>query len=53
MRTKEDLASRKRFFEAGRVLLDYVKDVPEAVAAFVQGNEFAEADRVVRQILSG
>lgn len=45
-RVGEDLVSRKRYFEAGRVLLEYAKDVPEAVSAFVQGNEIAEADRV-------
>lgn len=44
----EDLSSRKRYFEAGRVLLEYARDIPEAVAAFVQGNELAEAERVVR-----
>ncbi|KAG8994650.1 hypothetical protein FRB94_009752 [Tulasnella sp. JGI-2019a] len=48
-RVGEDLASRKRYFEAGCVLLEYAKDVPEAVAAFVQGNELAEAERVCAQ----
>ncbi|KAG8883867.1 hypothetical protein FRB97_005705 [Tulasnella sp. 331] len=48
-RVGEDLASRKRYFEAGRVLLEYAKDVPEAVTAFVQGNELAEAERVCVQ----
>lgn len=43
----EDLSSKKRHTEAGRVLLDYSKDVREAVIAFVQGNAFSEARRIV------
>lgn len=43
----EDLVSRKRHSEAARVLLDYSKDVREAVIALVQGNHFSEARRVV------
>jgi hypothetical protein len=43
----EDLASKKRYSEAGRVLLDYAKDVREAVIALVQGNRFSEARRIV------
>ncbi|KAG8908640.1 hypothetical protein FRB99_004928 [Tulasnella sp. 403] len=45
-RVGEELASRKRFLEAGRVLLEYGKNIDEAVAAFVQGGEFPEADRI-------
>lgn len=43
----EDLVSRKRYPEAARVLLDYTKDVREAVIALVNGNKFSEAQRVV------
>lgn len=39
--------SRKRYNEAGRVLLDYCKNVDEAIAAFGQGGDFPEAERVV------
>ncbi|KAJ7799963.1 pol II transcription elongation factor [Mycena olivaceomarginata] len=46
-RVAEDLASKKRYSEAGRVLLDYAKDVREAVIALVQGNRFSEARRIV------
>ncbi|KAG8989324.1 hypothetical protein FRB90_002303 [Tulasnella sp. 427] len=44
-RIGEDLASRKRYSEAGRVLLDYAKNVEEAITAFAQGGDFPEADR--------
>ncbi|KAJ6488261.1 pol II transcription elongation factor [Mycena vitilis] len=46
-RVAEDLASKKRYSEAGRVLLDYAKDVREAIIALVQGNCFSEARRIV------
>ncbi|KAK7057777.1 polymerase II transcription elongation factor [Favolaschia claudopus] len=46
-RVAEDLASKKRHTEAARVLLDYAKDVREAVIALVQGNSFSEARRIV------
>ncbi|GJE98183.1 IkappaB kinase complex IKAP component [Phanerochaete sordida] len=46
-RVAEDLSSKKRYQEAARVLLDYAKDVREAVIALVQGNQFSEARRVV------
>ena len=46
-RVAEDLSSKKRHAEAGRVLLDYAKDVKEAVTAFSTGNDFSEARRVV------
>lgn len=39
--------SRKRYPEAARVLLDYAKDIREAVIALVNGNQFSEARRVV------
>lgn len=45
--TIEDLGGKKRHAEAGRVLLDYCGDVRGAVGALVEGNEFAEARRVV------
>ncbi|KAG8894053.1 hypothetical protein FRC01_013183, partial [Tulasnella sp. 417] len=47
-RVGEDLASRKRYTEAGRVLLDYAKNVEEAITAFAQGGDFPEADRQAR-----
>ena len=43
----EDLSAKKRYQDAARVLLDYAKDVREAVIALVQGNFFSEARRVV------
>jgi elongator complex protein 1 len=43
----EDLTSKKRYTEAGYVLLDYAEDVREAVIALVQGNQFSEARRIV------
>ena len=43
----EDLISKKRYTEAGQVLLDYAEDVREAVIALVQGNQFSEARRIV------
>lgn len=46
----EDLASRKRYSEAGRVLLDYAKNVEEAITAFAQGGDFPEADRQVSSV---
>jgi elongator complex protein 1 len=48
----EDLASKKRYSDAARVLLDYAKDVREAVIALVQGNCFSEARRIVRRDLA-
>ncbi|KAF8963616.1 IKI3 family-domain-containing protein [Flammula alnicola] len=46
-RVAEDLTSKKRHAEAGRVLLDYCKDVREAVIALVEGNGFSEARRII------
>ncbi len=43
----EDLTSKKRYSDASRVLLDYSKDVREAIIALVQGSEFSEARRIV------
>jgi hypothetical protein len=48
----EDLVSKKRHSDAGRVLLDYSKDTREAVITFVQGNMFSEARRIVRVFAS-
>ncbi|KAJ6534029.1 pol II transcription elongation factor [Mycena vulgaris] len=45
-RVAEDLASKKRYADAARVLLDYAKDTREAVIALVQGNCFSEARRI-------
>ncbi|KAI0253762.1 IKI3 family-domain-containing protein [Lactifluus subvellereus] len=46
-RVAEDLTSKKRYTEAGHVLLDYAEDVREAVIALVQGNQFSEARRII------
>ncbi len=46
----EDLAAKKRYLDAGRVLLDYASDVKEGVITLTQGNAFAEARRVVRPL---
>ncbi|KAI0314583.1 IKI3 family-domain-containing protein [Amylostereum chailletii] len=45
-RVAEDLTSKKRYSEGSQVLLDYAKDVREAVVTLVQGNQFSEARRV-------
>ncbi|TFK25707.1 pol II transcription elongation factor [Coprinopsis marcescibilis] len=45
-RVAEDLSSKKRYLEAGRVLLDYGQDIKEAVSYLCQGNDFSEARRV-------
>ncbi|KAG6870669.1 hypothetical protein C0993_004245, partial [Termitomyces sp. T159_Od127] len=45
-RVAEDLTSKKRHSEAARVLLDYAKDIREAIIAYVQGNHFSEARRI-------
>ncbi|KAG1738258.1 pol II transcription elongation factor [Suillus lakei] len=46
-RIADELFSKKRFSESARVLLDYAKDVRQAVNSLAQGNEFAEARRIV------
>ncbi|KDR75591.1 hypothetical protein GALMADRAFT_1330461 [Galerina marginata CBS 339.88] len=46
-RVAEELSSKKRHAEAGRVLLDYCQDIREAVIALVQGNGFSEARRII------
>ena len=43
----EDLASKKRYAEAGQILIDYAQDEREAIIALVQGNQFSEARRIV------
>jgi elongator complex protein 1 len=43
----DDLNSKKRYAEAATVLLDYAGDVRQAVIAYVEGNLFADARRVV------
>lgn len=43
----EDLSSKKRYQESARVLLDYAKDVRQAVISLVQGNMISEARRIV------
>lgn len=49
---EEDLVSKKRHSEAAQVLLDYGKDVREAVIALVGGNGFSEARRLVEYHVS-
>lgn len=49
--TAESLRSKGRFGEAGRVLLEYGRDVKGAVAALSDGNDFAEAMRIVGLVL--
>ncbi|KAA1476949.1 Elongator complex protein 1 [Dentipellis sp. KUC8613] len=46
-RVAEDLTSKKKYSDASRVLLDYSKDVRQAVIALVQGSEFSEARRII------
>ncbi|KAI0048587.1 IkappaB kinase complex, IKAP component [Auriscalpium vulgare] len=45
-RVAEDLSTKQRYSEASQVLLDYAKDVREAVIALVHGNSFSEARRI-------
>jgi elongator complex protein 1 len=46
-RIADELFSKKRFGESARVLLDYAKDVRQAIHSLAQGNEFAEARRII------
>ncbi|KAG1767483.1 pol II transcription elongation factor [Suillus placidus] len=46
-RIADELFSKKRFSESARVLLDYAKDVRQAIHSLAQGNEFAEARRII------
>lgn len=43
----EELISRKRFLEAGHVLIDYAKNIRQCVSTLAQGNLFSEARRMV------
>jgi hypothetical protein len=43
----DDLSSKKRYAEAATVLLDYARDVRQAVIAYVEGNSFSDARRIV------
>jgi len=47
----EDLTSKKRYKEAAQVLLDYCKDIRDAVIALATGNMFSEARRIVSRLL--
>lgn len=49
----ERLKDKKRHFEAGRVLLEYARDVEAAIETFVQANAFAEAIRLVSHFFFG
>ncbi|SCV71454.1 BQ2448_3042 [Microbotryum intermedium] len=42
----EALRGKRRFSEAGRVLLEYGRDIEAAVHVLVEGNEFAECLRI-------
>lgn len=44
----DDLTSKKRYADAGRVLLEYTKDTKATVIALASGNLFSEARRIVR-----
>jgi len=46
-RSTDNLRAKRRFAEAGRVLLEYGRDVEAAVGALVEGAAFAEALRLV------
>ncbi|TCD69585.1 hypothetical protein EIP91_007007 [Steccherinum ochraceum] len=46
-RIAEDLSAKKRYHDASRVFLDYVKNPRAAIIALVQGNLFSEARRVI------
>ncbi|KAK2463075.1 hypothetical protein APHAL10511_004730 [Amanita phalloides] len=46
-RIADELVSKKRHLEAGQVLLDYAKDFRQGVIAFVEGNGFSEAHRII------
>ncbi|KAG2158594.1 pol II transcription elongation factor [Suillus bovinus] len=46
-RIADELFSKKRFSESARVLLDYAKDARQAIHTLAQGNEFAEARRII------
>lgn len=46
----DDLSSKKRYAEAATVLLDYAGDVRQAVIAYVEGNLFADARRIVSSL---
>ena len=43
----DELSSKKRYAEAAAVFLDYAEDVRQAVIAYVEGNFFADARRIV------
>lgn len=53
MEVAASLKGKRRFAEAGKVLLEYARDVESAVGALVEGAAFAEAVRLVsRRLLS-
>ena len=43
------LKAKGRHAEAGRIFLDYAKDVKNAIIVLSDGNEFSEAIRIVRR----
>lgn len=44
---EDNLRAKQRWAEAGRVLLEYGRDVESAIEALVEGQAFAEALRLV------
>ncbi|SCZ89323.1 BZ3500_MvSof-1268-A1-R1_Chr1-1g01107 [Microbotryum saponariae] len=46
MEVAESLRGKRRFSEAGRVLLEYGRDLEAAVQVLIEGNEFAECLRI-------
>ncbi|KAF8627641.1 hypothetical protein AX15_004335 [Amanita polypyramis BW_CC] len=46
-RIADELSSKRRHLEAGQVLLEYAKDVRHAIIAFLEGNGFSEARRII------
>lgn len=47
----DELSSKKRYAEAAVVSLDYAEDVRQAVIAYVEGNLFADARRIVSSLI--
>ncbi|KAJ1032623.1 hypothetical protein NDA16_000646 [Ustilago loliicola] len=43
----DELETSRRYIEAARITLDYVRDVEQAVTLLCRGNDFAEARRIL------
>ena len=46
----ENLRGKRRFAEAGRVLLEYGRDIDAACQSYIDGSEFKEALRIVSTV---